>query len=161
MDELHTLAADLGSALKQKGYMLTTAESCTGGLVGATITEIAGSSAWFERGFVTYSNQSKIDLLGVSPKTLEKFGAVSEQTAIEMAEGALKNSHADIAISITGIAGPDGGTPQKPIGTVCFAWAATNRATQAKTLLLHGTRQAIRQQAVVVALGYLMELVNT
>ena len=117
------VAAQLGQALKARGFMLAMAESCTGGLVAESITSIAGSSAWFDRGFVTYSNAAKIDMLGVSGKTLEAFGAVSEQTAAEMAAGALRNSTSQIAGSITGIAGPGGGSEEKPVGTVCFGWA--------------------------------------
>jgi len=127
MANLTTLATELGALLKAHGYMLALAESCTGGMVAEVITSVAGSSAWFDRGFVTYSNQAKIDMLGVSEQTLENLGAVSEQVAVEMAFGALKHSQAHIAGSITGIAGPDGGTADKPVGTVCFAWAETNK----------------------------------
>lgn len=160
MDELRALATELGAALKARGFMLATAESCTGGLVGATITEITGSSAWFERGFVTYSNAAKQELLGVKAETLEKFGAVSEQTAKEMAQGALANSRADITLSITGIAGPDGGSLQKPVGTVCFAWAQYHQPTHTKTLHLTGNRAEIRQAAVAIALKGVLDLLE-
>ncbi len=110
--------------LKQHHYTLVTAESCTAGLLAAEITSVPGSSDWFDRGFVTYSNLSKHEMLSVKLETLEKFGAVSEQTAREMAEGALQKSNATISLAVTGIAGPDGGTPEKPVGTVWFAWAS-------------------------------------
>ncbi len=153
MAALATLSTELGAALQAHGLMLALAESCTGGLVAAALTETAGSSAYFERGFVTYSNAAKIEMLGVSANTLEKFGAVSEETAVEMALGALKNSHAHIAGSITGIAGPSGGTKEKPVGTVCFAWVAVDEPAQAITKKFTGNRQEIRQQAA----AFLME----
>ncbi len=160
---LTALATELGAALKTHDIKLALAESCTGGMVAEAITRVAGSSAWFDRGFVTYSNQSKIDMLGVSPVILEKFGAVSEQTAAEMALGALKHSQSQIAGSITGIAGPDGGSAEKPVGTVCFAWTGLNKSTRnqpANTVTQHfaGNRQQIRQQAT----AFLMQqLVNS
>jgi nicotinamide-nucleotide amidase len=157
MDHLSTLAAELGAALKARGFMLALAESCTGGMAAQAVTSIAGSSTWFERGFVTYSNQAKIDMLGVSAKTLENFGAVSEQTASEMALGALKHSHAQIAGSITGIAGPDGGTIDKPVGTVCFAWAGENLPLSTTTKRFFGNRQEIRQQASITIMAGLVE----
>jgi len=157
MDHLSTLAAELGAALKARGFMLALAESCTGGMVAQAVTSIAGSSTWFERGFVTYSNQAKIDMLGVSAKTLENFGAVSEQTASEMAVGALKHSLAQIAGSITGIAGPDGGTIEKPVGTVCFAWAEENLPLSTTTKRFFGNRQEIRQQASIAMMAGLIE----
>jgi nicotinamide-nucleotide amidase len=157
MDHLSTLAAELGAALKARGFMLALAESCTGGMAAQGVTSIAGSSTWFERGFVTYSNQAKIDMLGVSAKTLENFGAVSEQTASEMAVGALKHSLAQIAGSITGIAGPDGGTIEKPVGTVCFAWAGENLPLSTTTKRFFGNRQEIRQQASITIMAGLVE----
>src|ERR1035437_4219013 len=120
-DTLTTLATLVGAKLRAKGLMLTTAESCTGGWVAQAVTAIAGSSAWFERGFVTYSDAAKQEMLGVSARTLAAHGAVSEQTARKMAIGALAHSHAQVALAITGIAGPDGGSAEKPVGTVCFA----------------------------------------
>ena len=165
MDNLALLASELGAVLKARGLMLTLAESCTGGLASATITEISGSSAWFERGFVTYSNESKIEMLGVAAETLEKFGAVSEETAREMVLGALKHSHANVAISITGIAGPDGGTPQKPIGTVCFAWVCFDKAFTYKiasaTKKISGNRRQIRHLSVETAFSELLKLLTT
>jgi nicotinamide-nucleotide amidase len=146
---LSNLAKKLGAALIAHRYRLTLAESCTGGLVAQSITSVAGSSAWFDRGFVTYSNLAKIEMLGVSAQTLEKFGAVSEQTASEMASGALKNSHVQIAGSITGIAGPDGGTLEKPVGMVCFAWADAKQPMLTGTIHFQGNREEIRQQAAI------------
>jgi len=134
--------------------MLVTAESCTGGGLAYAITAIPGSSKWFERGFVTYSNESKQELLGVSSNTLEKYGAVSEQTVIEMAHGALRNSHADFSIAITGIAGPDGGTAEKPVGTVWFAWGTKDKI-QSQLKFFQGDRKSIREQAIEYALGLL------
>lgn len=153
-------AFQLGQSLKTHDLMLSMAESCTGGLVAEAITSIAGSSAWFDRGFVTYSNAAKIDMLDVSEKTLEQFGAVSEQTAVEMAVGALKNSAAQIAGSITGIAGPDGGTAEKPVGTVCFAWAGKNFATRSCTQGFNGDRSSVREQAAIFMMAGLIEILN-
>jgi len=158
MDELTTLASELGVALKERGWTLALAESCTGGMAAAAITNVAGSSAWFDRGFVTYSNIAKQEMLDVTAITLEKFGAVSEQTAREMTLGALKYSKAQIACSITGIAGPGGGTLEKPIGTVCFAWAGTHHPLISITEKLSGDRQQIRHQSVVTALQRLIEI---
>jgi nicotinamide-nucleotide amidase len=156
-DALLKLAVELGTALKQRCWMLALAESCTGGMVAQYVTSIPGSSFWFERGFVTYSNAAKIDMLGVSQTTLDSYGAVSEQTAREMAQGALSNSRAHIAAAITGIAGPDGGTPEKPVGTVCFAWADANGIV-ASTMRFSGDRSAVRQQAVTYCLQKLIRL---
>ncbi len=137
--------------------MLALAESCTGGWAAASVTAIPGSSAWFERGFVTYSNTAKVEMLGVQPETLGRYGAVSEHTALEMALGALRHSQAQCAAAITGIAGPDGGSPDKPVGTVCFAWASPV-TTQTATLHLAGSRQEIRRQSVEHALRGLIAL---
>src|SRR6266481_3513672 len=122
--ELTALAAEIGQALERSGLMLVTAESCTGGWVGRVVTSVGGSSVWFERGFVTYSEIAKQEMLGVSPEILKQHGAVSEPTARAMAEGALRHSHAQVALAVTGVAGPTGGSANKPIGTVWFAWAA-------------------------------------
>ena len=157
---LINIAQELGTALKVRGFVLALAESCTGGMVAQAVTSIAGSSAWFDRGFVTYSNAAKIEMLGVSAQTLEKFGAVSEEVAKEMALGALKNSHAQIAGSITGIAGPDGGSAEKPVGTVCFAWASINTQTEAITIKFTGNREEIRQQAAAALMAGLIERLN-
>ena len=149
---LITLATEVGGALKQRGWMLTLAESCTGGMTAQSVTAIPGSSAWFERGFVTYSNEAKIELLNVSPETLRNHGAVSEATAEEMVTGALKNSHAQLAVAITGIAGPSGGSNIKPVGTVCFGFASQEHPVQRYTCHFSGDRAAIRQQSVEYAL---------
>ena len=157
--DLIALSQAVGSACSQRRLLLTTAESCTGGWAAQVITHTAGSSEWFERGFVTYSNEAKIELLGVAPETLEQFGAVSPETAARMAEGALKSSKAMISLSITGIAGPTGGSPGKPVGTVCFAWCRVGQTTDAETVVFAGDREAVRRQAVVHALkGLLIRL---
>lgn len=166
MVDFATLSIELGEVLKARNLTLALAESCTGGLVAAKITDIAGSSAWFERGFVTYSNAAKIEMLGVRAETLEKFGAVSEETAREMGLGALKYSHAQVAGSITGIAGPDGatniGTPrEKPVGTVCFAWCFDESGNKlplsTTTKRFFGNRQEVRQQAAIAMMSGLIE----
>jgi len=156
-DQLLILAETLGVALKKRGWVLALAESCTGGWAAQTVTAIAGSSAWFDCGFVTYSNAAKMEMLGVSEATLASFGAVSIETAKEMALGALKHSHADIAVAITGIAGPDGGSVEKPVGTVCFAWAAKGVVLASSTEHFIGDRQRIRAQAVETALRGLIK----
>lgn len=145
-------ALTLGRRLERDGAMVACAESCTGGLVAAALTEVAGSSVWFERGFVTYSNAAKRDQLGVSAHSLEQFGAVSEAVAREMAQGALSRSEAALALAITGIAGPGGGSPDKPVGTVCFAWALRGQGVWSETLHLPGDRAAVRLQAARHAL---------
>lgn len=157
MASLATLAIELGEVLKQRNLTVALAESCTGGMVAQTITSVAGSSAWFDRGFVTYSNQSKTEMLGVRAETLEKFGAVSEQVATVMAHGALKNSHAQIAGSITGIAGPDGGSKEKPVGTVCLAWVGDKLSLSTTTKRFFGNREEVRQQAAVAWMAGLIE----
>jgi nicotinamide-nucleotide amidase len=149
---LYALAARLGEALKAQGLMLATAESCTGGWVAQAVTAVPGSSQWFERGFVTYTYISKREMLGVSQDTMGAHGAVSEQTVREMVVGALANSHAQIAVAISGTAGPDGGTPGKPVGTVCFAWAVKNGEPKSATLHLAGDREGVRRAAVKAAL---------
>ncbi|OGT37912.1 MAG: hypothetical protein A3F12_07170 [Gammaproteobacteria bacterium RIFCSPHIGHO2_12_FULL_38_14] len=133
--------------LLKQHLKLATAESCTGGGLSFWITSIPGSSTWFERGFVTYSNESKIEILGVKTETLEKYGAVSRETAIEMAEGALKKSHANIALAITGIAGPDGGSKEKPVGTVWIA-LADSQSTVASCTVYQGDRNIIRNKTI-------------
>ncbi|NAW66818.1 nicotinamide-nucleotide amidase [Photobacterium halotolerans] len=156
-----SLSAQLGQALKIQQWLATTAESCTGGGVSAAITDIAGSSAWFDRAFITYSNAAKQEMLGVKPETLVQHGAVSEPVVQEMAKGALAHSLATISVAISGIAGPDGGTPDKPVGTVCFAWADTTGWLVAETCHFRGDRQAVRAQAVERALQGLLERLNT
>ena len=159
MAAIATLATELGATLKAGGFMLALAESCTGGMAAQAVTSIAGSSAWFDRGFVTYSNQAKVDMLGVRNQTLIQFGAVSEQTAAEMAHGALKFSLAQISASITGIAGPDGGTADKPVGTVCFGFALKN-SIKTSTQYFNGTRESVRQQATIYAITQLLTLMR-
>lgn len=154
------LALQVGEALKAHGMMLVTAESCTGGGVAQAITEVAGSSKWFDRGFVTYSNLSKQQMLGVSEATLVQHGAVSEATVREMVEGALNNSMAQVALAVSGIAGPDGGTPDKPVGTVWFAWGIKNDMVQAQRHQIGGNRAEVRAQAVRIALQGVVNLLN-
>ena len=157
---MNQLAAQVGAALHEQGLMLATAESCTGGGVATAVTEIAGSSAWFERGFVTYANQAKMDMLGVLPSTLLRYGAVSEATVREMVEGALQHSQAHIALAVSGIAGPGGGTPEKPVGTIWFAWGIKGETSVALSYLLAGDRAEIRQQAVHIALQGVIDLIQ-
>lgn len=146
------LAVQLGQALRARGWMLVTAESCTGGGIAQAVTSVAGSSAWFERGFVTYANDAKVEMLDVQLATLEQHGAVSEAVVREMATGALRHSHADIAVAVSGIAGPGGGSAEKPVGTVWFAWALRAGEVRVERYLLSGDRTAIRTQSVHIAL---------
>jgi nicotinamide-nucleotide amidase len=155
-DELYALAAALGQAALGRQVRVATAESCTGGLVAAAITAVAGSSDWFERGFVTYSNAAKVDLLAVPSATLARFGAVSTETALAMAEGALRGGGAQWAVAVTGVAGPSGGTATKPVGTVCFAWAGPG-VTQTLRTQLQGDRAGVRSESVHIALKGLLE----
>ncbi|QBH97068.1 nicotinamide-nucleotide amidase [Limnobaculum zhutongyuii] len=151
------LSQQIGQHLAATGQWITCAESCTGGLIAAYFTEIAGSSAYFDRGFVTYSNLAKQQLLGVNQQTLAQWGAVSEQTVREMATGALKAAGADIAISVSGIAGPDGGSTEKPVGTVWFGWANSEGLVIARKRRFNGNRHQVRQQAVEYALTVVLE----
>lgn len=159
MSDIIDLAARVGRVLQEKGLLLATAESCTGGGVAQAVTEIAGSSAWFDRGFVTYSNTSKTDLLKVPAPLIAEFGAVSEEVAGAMARGALADGHGSIALSTTGIAGPGGAVPGKPVGTVCFGWADKNRSVTER-LVFRGDRQAVREQAVAHALQGLLHFLE-
>jgi nicotinamide-nucleotide amidase len=158
--ELVELARELGDKLLARGWMLATAESCTGGWVGELVTSLAGSSHWYERGFITYANAAKIEMLDVSPELLDACGAVSEETAAAMAAGALAHSHAQAALAISGIAGPGGGTPQKPVGLVCYGWALADGTLMSSTCRLDGDREEIRSRAVAAALRGLIELVG-
>ncbi len=158
---MQRLAAQVGQALKSHGLMLCTAESCTGGGVSQAITEIAGSSAWFERGYVTYSNLSKQQSLDVSAVTLLQYGAVSEATVREMVSGALAHSDAQIALAVSGIAGPDGGSAEKPVGTVWFAWGIEQSECVARAYHLIGDRTSIREQAVKIALEGVLALLSS
>jgi nicotinamide-nucleotide amidase len=158
MTPAHDLARQVLESAKRQGVMVATAESCTGGLVSAALTEIAGSSAVMDRGFVTYTNDAKQDLLGVQPDTLERFGAVSAETAAEMAEGALARSQAQLAVSITGIAGPGGGSAGKPVGLVWFGLARANRDTRTCERRFGDVgRERVRAQSVETALTLLRE----
>lgn len=152
------LALQTGNFLKMHGLKLATAESCTGGFVAQVVTSIAGSSNWFDRGFVTYTNLAKMEMLGVRLETLNRYGAVSEQTACEMAQGAIRHSHADLSIAITGIAGPSGGTLDKPVGTVWIAFGAKTWPTSAICYCFSGNRSEIRAQAVQKALSILVTM---
>lgn len=155
------LAADVGAALLARGWRLVGVESCTGGLLAARLTEVPGSSSWFEGAFVTYRLTAKTDMVGVNPGMLERHGAVSEPTARAMAEGALVHSRADLSVAITGVAGPDGGDVVSPVGTVWFAWAVREdvvRCVQTAEHHLAGSRQAVRTQAVEIALHGVLAL---
>jgi nicotinamide-nucleotide amidase len=151
MNRIIDLATRVGQTLKDKGLLLATAESCTGGGVAYAVTEIAGSSEWFDCGFVTYSNASKTALLDVPAALIAQFGAVSEEVAGAMAEGAIANSNAHIAVSTTGIAGPGGTVPGKPVGTVCFGWTFQNK-TLTERLVFDGDRRSVREQTVIHSL---------
>ena len=156
--EIDVLAEQLGALLLRHGQTLAAAESCTGGWVCQAVTEVAGSSAWFDRGFVTYSNAAKQALLGVPEAVLEAYGAVSEQTVCAMVAGALRNSLADCAVAVSGSAGPTGATPGKPVGTVWFAWQRRGGACFTRCLQFAGDRRSVRRQAVVAALQGLLEM---
>ncbi|HEX8961758.1 MAG TPA: CinA family protein [Rhodocyclaceae bacterium] len=154
--DLAELSRRIGAALRERSLLLSTAESCTGGWAAQIVTHTGGSSAWFERGFVTYSNQAKTEMLGVKPETLAAHGAVSEETAREMAAGAIAHSNAAVALAITGIAGPTGGTPEKPVGTVCFGWCRRGEAPQSERRRFDGDREAVRRQSAIHALEGLL-----
>lgn len=156
---MKALAVRTGRRLKRAKAMLVTAESCTGGWVAQAVTSIAGSSSWFERGYVTYSNAAKRELLGVKAATIRRHGAVSEETAREMASGALARSRGTIALAVTGVAGPSGGSAAKPVGMVCFAWAR-GRRVRSETRLLRGGREAVRRQSVIRALEGVLDLLE-
>jgi nicotinamide-nucleotide amidase len=153
---LNDVARKVGEELKASRAMLVTAESCTGGWVAQALTSIAGSSDWFERGFITYSDDSKHDLLGVRSETLARRGAVSEETAREMAQGALERSKGTLALAVTGVAGPGGGSAAKPVGMVCFAWASKG-AVRSETQRFSGDRESVRKQSVIRALQGVLE----
>jgi nicotinamide-nucleotide amidase len=156
--ELYELSGRVGDALKARKLMMAAAESCTGGWIGQAVTMVPGSSNWFDRGFVTYTNEAKQDMLGVSAKTLKEFGAVSEQTVREMVTGALSRSRAQIAVAVSGVAGPDGGSPQKPVGTVLLAWAEKSGRVVAQSIRFSGDRDAVRRQTVIAALEGILAL---
>ena len=155
--ELMQLSEKVGRALQAQGATVTTAESCTGGWIAKAITDIAGSSAWFERGFVTYSNEAKSQMIGVSEATLRDNGAVSEPVVVEMAIGALRAARADYAISVSGVAGPDGGSVEKPVGTVWFGVASVSGQGATRRECFAGDREAVRRQATAYALNLLWQ----
>ena len=157
---MKSLAERIGKKLKSKKATLATAESCTGGWAAQAVTSIAGSSGWFERGWVVYSNDAKAEELGVKVSTLKKHGAVSEATAREMARGAIRRSRAVIALAVTGVAGPGGGSREKPVGTVCFAWARGTRV-RSETRHFKGGRTRVRRQSVVRALQGVLEMLDS
>lgn len=159
-EKLYQLAEQVGQALQARGLMLATAESCTGGWIAAAVTMVPGSSKWFERGFVTYTYISKREMLGVSADTLAVHGTVAEPTVREMARGALAASHAQIAVAVSGTAGPGGGTLEKPVGTVCFAWSAEDGEAHSETRHFAGDREAVRRQAVAHALEGVLRLLE-
>lgn len=158
MQTLTQLSEELGELLRMKGWVLTTAESCTGGGISAAVTDIAGSSLWFDRAFITYSNEAKIEMLSVEATTLEKHGAVSQQVVQQMAEGAVTYSRANVAISVSGIAGPGGGSLEKPVGTVWFGWKLADGKEIQRVEIFQGNRKEVREQACCYAIRTLIEL---
>ena len=154
---ISNLATQLGDSLKASGWLCTVAESCTGGRVAASITDIAGSSQWFDRGFITYSNQAKIEMLNVPVSILTAEGAVSEEVVCAMAKGSLLASQADLSVAVSGIAGPSGGSIEKPVGLVWFAWAKREGDVEAESYYFKGSRFAVRMQAVYIALDGLIQ----
>lgn len=154
------LAERLGEALGCRGMMLTTAESCTGGWVGEVLTGVPGSSQWFDRGFITYTNISKQEMLGVRAETLTRHGAVSEATVREMVTGALEHSRAQAAVAISGVAGPGGGTPEKPVGTVCFGWGLRGAEIRTERLHFDGDRRDVRAQSVAHAIAQMLAMIE-
>jgi len=160
---MQSLCSQLAALLLQRSWTMATAESCTGGLIAAACTELSGSSRWFDRGFVTYSNAAKTEMLGVSPLLIDSVGAVSEPVARAMAEGALRHAHthrhAQVSVAVTGVAGPTGGTPDKPVGLVWFAWCVAGQ-TSTEVRLFSGDRAAVREQTTIHALERLLELVE-
>ena len=159
-DDITVLAQKMGRACKRRKVIVATAESCTGGGVAAAITRISGSAKWFDRGFVTYHNEAKKQMLGVRQKTLKEHGAVSEPVAREMAAGALKNSRGDVSVAVTGIAGPTGAAPGKPVGTVWFAWGVRDGPIQSRRFHFQGDRYEVRRQSVAMALQGIIDLLR-
>jgi nicotinamide-nucleotide amidase len=155
-NDITALSAKVGDVLRARGLMIATAESCTGGGIAEAVTRIPGCSAWFDRGFVTYSYEAKVDLLGVKRESLVDFGAVSAETVHDMVEGAIANSRAQVAVAVTGIAGPEGGMPGKPVGTVWFAWKFPKKPIISEVCHFVGDRAAVRQQTVAYALTQLL-----
>jgi nicotinamide-nucleotide amidase len=159
MEVLVNIVERLADLLRERQWMLAAAESCTGGMIAAACTDLSGSSEWFERGFVTYSNEAKVELLGVDPQSIAAHGAVSEVVARAMAFGAVRHSHARVSVAVTGVAGPTGGTPDKPVGTVWFAFMVDGRLSS-EMLRFDGDRAAVRRQTVDHALQRLVERVE-
>lgn len=157
---LDALAKKVGRRLAEARAVLVTAESCTGGWVAQAVTSVPGSSGWFERGYVTYSDDAKQELLGVRGETLARHGAVSEETAREMARGALARSKSSVCVAVTGVAGPTGGTKAKPVGMVCFAWARRDGRVRSETLRFRGGRESVRKQSVIRALGGVLDFLD-
>ena len=157
---LDELVEKVSGRLRISSQTVAVAESCTGGAIAATLTSLAGSSAWFERGFVVYSHAAKTDMLGVNATTANRFGSVSEPVVQEMVQGALQRSQASIALAVTGVAGPGGGTAQKPVGTVWFAWAGRQSATVTRRHLFDGDRQLIREQCIKTALVGILSMLE-
>ena len=160
MERLLELSAEVGRVLVTQHLKLATVESCTGGWIGQSLTAVAGSSAWYERGFVTYSNASKVELVGVPPEVISQAGAVSQPVVRAMARGALSHSHAELALAVTGIAGPDGGSADKPVGTVWLGWTARTGVERAEQYLFTGGREAVRRQSVIEALSGLIRFLE-
>ena len=159
-DDITEMAQRMGRTCKRRKVMVATAESCTGGGVAAAITRISGSAKWFDRGFVTYHNDAKKQMLGVKQRTLKQHGAVSEEVAREMAAGALRGSQAHVSVAVTGIAGPTGAAPGKPVGTVWFAWAARKGPIQSRCFRFKGDRYEVRRQSVAMALQGIVDLLR-
>jgi len=159
-NELEMMASSLGQTLGAQQKILATAESCTGGWIAQTATAIPGSSQWFDRGYVTYSNRAKMEVLGVPEDILERYGAVSEQTAAAMAAGAIEAARVDVSVAVTGVAGPDGGSAEKPVGMVWFGWCLRGHAPVTKVIQFSGDRHSVRNQTVTAALTGLLQLVG-
>ena len=158
--QIQSVVTAIAEACIRESMTIVTAESCTGGGVAYELTSLPGSSQWYDRGFVTYSNLAKIEMLGVLEESLNKYGAVSEEIAIEMVEGALKHSSANVSIAITGIAGPAGGSEKKPVGTCYLAWSSTSFSTECKHFIFPGDRISVRRQAILFSLSELLQLLN-
>ena len=160
LNNLENLSAELGALLQKKNMFFTSAESCTGGLLSQSIVSVPGSSGWFGCSFVTYSNISKHKILGVSKDSLKRFGAVSEEVVTEMVDGAVAKSRADLGVAISGIAGPGGGSPDRPVGTVCIAWKLKDKQAIRSTFLFEGNRNEVRYKTVVKSLEEAIELIK-
>ena len=160
LNNLENLSAELGALLQKKNMFFTSAESCTGGLLSQSIVSVPGSSGWFGCSFVTYSNISKHKILGVSKDSLKRFGAVSEEVVTEMVDGAVAESRADLGVAISGIAGPGGGSPDRPVGTVCIAWKLKDKQAIRSTFLFEGSRNEVRHKTVVKSLEEAIELIK-